>query len=261
MDGVSAHITVQPLLRGHKVRAHGSGAITDFVSAVRYVVTDDDATVTAGLVATPDLRSALRAIAFSSQHLRCVDWCIELCMHWDTRTWGAGDTPINQYQAGVNRITAVGLICQWWGKDRDALFLAGKVGAPEVESWLAFAHRSGIFLISHRSHLIRPEVWDVDAESLREFVPGPRIRTIEPDAAWFELWIFIGFDEEIGRIPFPSALLPYVAVKLVLVTRCHGDGEISNAYLVCSATGDGYVFGGCIVGVVVVLDNYVFELA
>ena len=130
-----------------------------------------------------------------------------------------------------------------------------------MESWLAFAHGSWVLWVSHSSYLIRSEIRDVETEALSKHIGGPGIRTVEPDTARFELWIFVCFDKEVGRILFPSTLLAYVTVELVLVARCHGDGKIRNADLICTATGDGYVFRGCVVGVFVMFHDDVFELA
>ena len=146
-------------------------------------------------------------------------------------------------------------------KEWDALFLARKVGPPEVESWLAFAHGRWILLVPHSSYLIRSKIRDVETEALSKDIGGPGIRIVEPDATRFELWIFVCFDKEVERIPFPSALLAHVAVELVIVARCHGDGKIRNADLICATTGDEYVFRGCVVGVFVMFHDDVFELA
>lgn len=95
IDSVCAHLAVQTLLRRHKVRADRVLAVANLLGAVGDVITDHNAAVTARLVAAPALRLAPCTITFVGYDLGCVHWCVKLRMHRRTRTWGAGDIPID----------------------------------------------------------------------------------------------------------------------------------------------------------------------
>lgn len=96
------------------------------------------------------------------------------------------------------------------------MFLARKVGAPEMESWLAFTDSSWVLLISHRSYLVKFQIRDVNVEALSKNVASPGIRTIEPDVAWFEFWVFILSTKRLKGYHFPPHCLPTLPLNWFL---------------------------------------------